>query len=318
MEKEEPKIPKKYDFAPCPKHMYTNVIYDKDTGEHVCGSCGLVLQERYMDRGPEWRAFTDEEKESRPRVGLPITYAVYDKGLSTSIIMGRDAFGKPLKEGTRQQVYRMIKHHQRSRVHTSVERNLAQAMAELDRLADNTYIKKHVKEKAAIIYRKALDKGITRGRSINAIVDASLLMACKQTGTLRTDREIAEAGFVDRKDLNRAYRLLQKELDIKPTVTDPILYVSKLAEKVGISGKTQGTAIEILRQYREAHKGNISGKDRQGLAGAALYIGCLQNNEKKTQQKIAEAAGVTEVTVRNRYESIKEELKLKSIKITNQ
>jgi transcription initiation factor TFIIB len=92
-------------------------------------------------------------------------------------------------------------------------------------------------------------------------------------------------------------------------IADPLTYVSKIAEQTGISGKTQGYAIKILRQARR--KRAASGKDPMGLAAAALYIACLQNNEKKTQKDIAEAAGVTEVTVRNRYKSLRRELGLK-------
>jgi transcription initiation factor TFIIB len=101
---------------------------------------------------------------------------------------------------------------------------------------------------------------------------------------------------------------LLRELDIRMPIADPLTYVSKIAESTGISGKTQGMAIKILREARA--KRAASGKDPMGLAAAALYIACLQNSEKKTQKDIAEAAGVTEVTVRNRYKSLKRQLHL--------
>jgi transcription initiation factor TFIIB len=91
-------------------------------------------------------------------------------------------------------------------------------------------------------------------------------------------------------------------------IPDPLTYVSKIAERTGTSGKTQGIAIRILREAGK--KRAVAGKDPMGLAAAALYIACLQNNEKKTQKDIAEAAGVTEVTVRNRYKTLKRQLKL--------
>jgi transcription initiation factor TFIIB len=145
-----------------------------------------------MNNGPEWRAFTLEEKVSRSRVGIPASYSVYDKGLSTAIgRVDRDAFGRKLPLSTRLQMWRLRKWQIRSRVHSSVDRNLAQAMAELDRLSDKSYIPAPVKEKAAVIYRKALDKGLVRGRSIAAIIAASLYAACRTTGTPRTLREIA-------------------------------------------------------------------------------------------------------------------------------
>ena len=156
--------------------------------------------------------------------------------------------------------------------------------------------------------RKALDKGLVRGRSIAAIAAAALYAACRASGTPRSLREIAEASFVDRKEVARCYRLLLRELDFQMPIADPLTYVSKIAEKNGISGKTQGAAIAILREARR--KRAVAGKDPMGLAAAALYIACLQNNEKKTQKDIAEAAGVTEVTVRNRYKVLIKQLNL--------
>lgn len=293
----------------CPECSSSNLIHDYDTGETVCGDCGLVLYEQMMDKGPEWRAFTQEEKASRSRVGVPTSYSVHDKGLSTAISqVDRDAFGRKLPLTTRLQMWRLRKWQIRSRVHSSIDRNLAQAMAELDRLSDKVFIPQPIKEKAAVTYRKALDKGLVRGRSIAAIAAAALYAACRGSGTPRTLREIAEASLVDKKDVARCYRLLLRELDVHMPIADPLTYVSKIAERTGISGKTQGLAIQILRIARK--KRAAAGKDPMGLAAAALYIACLQNNEKKTQKDIAEAAGVTEVTVRNRYKTLKKQLDL--------
>ncbi len=293
----------------CPECGSSNLIHDYDTGETVCGDCGLVLYEQMMDKGPEWRAFTQEEKASRSRVGVPTSYSVHDKGLSTAISqVDRDAFGRKLPLSTRLQMWRLRKWQIRSRVHSSIDRNLAQAMAELDRLSDKVYIPPPIKEKAAVTYRKALDKGLVRGRSIAAIAAAALYAACRGSGTPRTLREIAEASLVDKKDVARCYRLLLRELEVHMPIADPLTYVSKIAERTGISGKTQGIAIGILREARK--KRAAAGKDPMGLAAAALYIACLKNNEKKTQKDIAEAAGVTEVTVRNRYKTLKKQLNL--------
>jgi transcription initiation factor TFIIB len=290
----------------CPECESPNLVHDYDTGETVCGDCGLVLYEQMMDKGPEWRAFTQEEKASRSRAGVPTSYSVHDKGLSTAIYGDRDASGRKLPLTTRLQMWRLRKWQIRSRVHSAIDRNLAYAMTELDRLSDNVYIPPPIKEKAAVIYRKAVDKGLVRGRSIAAVVAAAVYAACRGTGTPRTAREIAEASLVDKKDVNRCYRFLLKELDMQMPIADPIIYVSKIAERVGISGKTQGRAIGIIREARKKH--GLSGKDPMGFAGAALYIACLENNEKKTQKDIAEAADVTEVTVRSRYKMLKRQL----------
>lgn len=286
-----------------------NFIHDHKTGEKICAGCGLVVSDPMVSQEPEWRAFTQEETQSRSRVGMPTSYSVFDKGLSTTIGReDRDASGRKLPYSSRPQMWRLRKWQTRSKAHASVDRNLAQAMTELDRLSDKLNTQGLIKENAAVIYRKALAKGLVRGRSIAAIVAASLYAACRDSKTPRSLQEIAEASLVDKKDVARCYRMLLRELNIKMPIASPMTYVFKIANGAGISGQCQGLAIKILR---EAGKKLVaSGKDPMGLAAAALYIASVQNNEKKTQKSIAEAAGVTEVTVRNRYKTLKRQLGL--------
>lgn len=300
---------KLWKITKCPECTSDNLVEDYDRGEVICQACGLVINENVMNRGPEWRAFTKEERESRGRVGIPISFSMHDKGLSTVIDrINRDAYGKQLPISTRLEMLRLRKWQIRTRVHSSIDRNLAQAMAELDRLTDNLHIPSQVKERAAVIYRKALDSGLVRGRSIAAIAAAALYAACRATETPRTLKEVAAASSVKRKDVARCYRLLLRELNIKMPVEDPVRCVSKIASKVRIPIKTQRTAIKILGEAKK--RGVISGKDPMGLAAAALYVACVLDDVKKTQKEIAEVANVTEVTVRNRYKGLKESLKL--------
>ncbi|MGB9637499.1 MAG: transcription initiation factor IIB, partial [Microgenomates group bacterium] len=264
----------------CPECESTNLIHDYDTGEIICGNCGLVVRKQMMDEGPEWRAFTDEEKAERSRVGMPISYSVHDKGLSTAIgELDRDASGKKIPLSTREQMWRLKKWQTHSRVHSSTERNLAQAMAEIDRLSDKVSLPPPIKEKAAIIYRKVLEKDLVQGRSILAMAAAALYAACRESKIPRTLREIAKESLVEKKDVARCYRLLLRKLEMQMPIADPVTFVSKIAEKVGISAKTQGLAIEILRKAKEKQISN--GKNPNSLAAGALYIACAINNEMK-------------------------------------
>jgi transcription initiation factor TFIIB len=183
-------------------------------------------------------------------------------------------------------------------------------MAELDRVSDKIHIPAQTKERAAVIYRKALDTGLVRGRSIAAIAAASLYAACRSTETPRTLKELAEASGLKKKDIARCYRLLLKELNIKMPIEDPVKCISKIASRIGASARTQMKALEILREAKA--KGIAAGKDPMGLAAAALYVACVYEGEKRTQKEIAEVANVTEVTVRNRYKNLKEALNLKA------
>ena len=84
--------------------------------------------------------------------------------------------------------------------------------------------------------------------------------------------------------------------------------LQELLAKLDCLKKTKRKALEILKK---AEEGKISAaKDPMGLAAAALYVACVMNGENKTQKDVAEAAGVTEVTIRNRYKGLKTHLKL--------
>jgi transcription initiation factor TFIIB len=293
----------------CPECGSTNIVNDEDTGEIICATCGLVLHESTLNEGPEWRAFTPGEKETRSRVGVPLSFAVHDKGLTTVIgRVGKDAYGRNIPLNTKLQMLRLRKWQIRSRVHSSEDRNLAQAMAELDRLSDKLHVPPNIKERAAVIYRKALDQGLVRGRSVSAIAAASLYAACRITQTPRTLREITRASTIDKKDIARCYRLMLKELNIQMPIPDAQLRIPKIAAKVGVGEKTQQKAVEILRRAGKLR--TTAGKDPMGLAAAALYIACQMTDEKRTQKMIADAADVTEVTIRNRYKGLKEILDL--------
>jgi len=280
-----------------------------DSGEVVCSNCGLVIKDIILDQKPEWRAFTPEETRSKARTGPPTSLKRFDKGLSTTFQPYKDSHGRALPMRERLKMMRLRKWNIRARVHSSTERNLSQAMTELTRLSDKLHIPSSVGENAAFIYRKALDEGLIRGRSIKSITAAALYAACRLTRTPRSLKELAEASTRRRKEISRCYRLLQRELDIKMPVDDPAKYISKIASQVGLTQKAQNTAIKLLEGAKE--KKGIVGKGPTGMAAAALYIAAIMNDQSLTQRELAKAADVTEVTVRNRYKELDRILGLK-------
>jgi len=276
-------------------------------GELVCGSCGLVITDELLDRRPERRAYTLEEKEDRQRTGRPTDYAIFDKGLSTTITIDRDTFGRALSPRTKQKMWRLRRWHIRAQMHDK-GRNLMQAMDELQRLADKLNISQSVKETAAIIYRKALDLDLVRGRSIQAMIAASLYASCRLTGTPKSLDEVSEVSLRDKKEISRCYRLIIRELGMSMPIHDPMGYLPIIADRANISGGTLGLAAKILKEAKKARI--VMGKDPRGLAAAILYIACKLRNEKITQKQIAIAADVTEVTIRNRKRELLKRLKL--------
>jgi transcription initiation factor TFIIB len=293
----------------CPRCGKGPMVLDNPGGELFCSSCGFVVKDKIEDSGPEWRAFSKEEKDDRSRGGIPASIAMHDMGLATVIGgLNKDASGKSLSASMKATVERLRTWDSRSQVHEPMDRNLRQAFSELDRLSDKLSVSEAVIEKAAYIYRKALERGLVRGRSISAIIAASLYAACRDRETPRTLKDLAIVSNVKKKDIARCYRLLLKEMDIKMPVVDPTKCVSRIASRASLSERTKRRALEILRK---AEKARISaGKDPMGLAAAALYVSCTLEGEDKTQRDVAEAAGVTEVTIRNRYKGLRSALSI--------
>ncbi|NVM31354.1 MAG: transcription initiation factor IIB [Candidatus Helarchaeota archaeon] len=282
---------------------------DHARGETICANCGMVLSFRNIDQGPEWRAFSNEELKKRSRVGSPSTFTVHDKRLSTIIDwQNKDAFGKQLTPKRRAQIYRLRKWQIRTRVHSSLDRNLAVAMSELDRLRSQLGIPWGVKETAAVLYRRAVAKKLVRGRSIEAMIAATLYVACRKRKLPRTLDEIARYSRVNRKELGRCYRLMLDKLEIIIPMASPVDFIPRFSTALILSERTQQTAAKIITLARE--KAITVGKDPTGLAAAALYISAILEGERRTQREIAKVAHVTEVTVRNRYKEIVKELNI--------
>ena len=289
----------------CGRCGKNRIVTDSVTGERYCGKCGYVVSDTVQDSGPEWRVFPKEGSGVDPtRTGAPTSLAIHDKGLATIINpLNRDSSGKPLTSAMKNTVERLRTWDSRSKVNVSADKNLRQALTELSRLKDKLSLSSSVIEKAAYLYRKALEKGLVKGRSISAVIAAALYAACRDTETPRTLKDIADAGNLKKKDIAKYYRLLHKELGLKMPVVNPIQCIARIANSLGITERTKRYAVKIL-QVAQAHK-ESAGKNPMGLAASALYLSCIKNREDMTQRDIAEAAKVTEVTIRNRYKSLR-------------
>ena len=266
----------------CPRCVKGKMVTDNESGEMFCSKCGFVMSEKIQESGPEWRSFTQDEHGDRARAGAPTSLTMHDMGLATIINpVNKDASGKPLTASMKNTIERLRTWDSRSQVHEPVDRNFSQAFSELD-------------------------KGLVRGRSISALMASALYAACRDTETPRNLKDVEIAANIKRKDIARCYRLLVKELDLKMPVTDSVQCVARIASKIGIQEKTKRFAIKVLKVAQENEAS--AGKDPMGLAAAALYLSCVKNGEDKTQRDIAEAANVTEVTIRNRYKGLKDSI----------
>jgi transcription initiation factor TFIIB len=278
---------------------------DQQHGETVCGDCGLVVEEDDIDRGPEWRAFDAAEKDKKSRVGAPTTNTMHDKGLSTNIDWrNKDAYGRSLSSRQREKMQRLRTWNERFRTKDSRDRNLKQALGEIDRMASALGLPKNVRETASVIYRRALEDDLLPGRSIEGVSTAVVYAAARQAGVPRSLDEIADVSRVSKDEVARTYRYVSRELSLGIEPADPGQYVPRFASALELSEEAELRARQLLTTAQE--QGVHSGKSPVGLAAAAIYAAALLTNEKTTQAKVSGVADISEVTIRNRYHELLE------------
>ncbi len=291
----------------CPACSCEDVFIDDTRGEVTCSNCGVVLSDRSIDQGPEWRAFTADEQNARQRVGGPTDWSKFDQGLTT--IIGRqnvDASGRKLTSTRRAQIHRLRKWQIRTKVHSSDKRNLAVAMTELHRISSQLSIPYSIRETSAVIYRKALRKRLTRGRTILGMIAASLYLACRVHQVPRPLEEVCDQIHITRKELSLCVRLIIRYLNLKIPFSSPIDFIHRFGTELDLPGEAKKKAIDILTMAKEQRL--TIGKDPKGMAAAAIYVASILTGARRTQLEIARTARVTEVTVRNRYKEMVEKL----------
>ncbi|MBT4651156.1 transcription initiation factor IIB [Candidatus Woesearchaeota archaeon] len=292
-------------ISECPDCGSKDLRKDREKGEVICKECGLVVEEKMVDFSQEWRDFSDDGGESKRRTGAPSTYTQFDQGLGTEVGTTSD-FYKLGSEGAKDKFFRLRKWQYR--ISTAIERNLKVALAELKRVSSFLKLPKSVEEESARIYTMAVQKGLVRGRSMESVVAGALYAACRRHEVPRTLDEMGEASGIEKKEIGRTYRFVTRELGINILPSNPADYIPRFASALNLSAETQSRSVEILEQARDIEL--TSGRGPTGIAAAALYVSSLIHGEKRTQREVADVAGVTEVTIRNRYKELIKKLKL--------
>jgi transcription initiation factor TFIIB len=283
------------------------VVTDPDTGELIRKDTGEVISDNALSQEKEWRSFDIEEDKNRARVGAPTSLAFHDMGLATKIGKeSTDASGNVIDAATRTRMGRLRMWNSRSQSHSPTERNLQRAFTMLSRIKDRLGLPNHVTEKAAYTYRKAQERGLIRGDTIGSVLAASIYVAARQSGVLRTLDDISESSNVKPKQAARSYRRIVSKLDIKVPMIDPTKYIVKVANNLNFDEKIKRKALELMERAQK--KNLIVGKDPISIAASIIYLVNLSERKPRTQAKIAKAAGVTEVTVRNRSKELRKKL----------
>jgi len=284
--------------AECPECGSKCLICDYNKAEIFCGDCGLIITENIIDLGPEWRSFDSEQKSKRERTGAPMTYRIHDKGLSTVV---SSSLGS----------HKLQKWQKRTHVANTTERTFIFALSEIDRMASAFRLPMNIREQASMLYRKAMKKQLTCGRSIEAITSALIYITCRQYGVARTLKEITKISKVGYKEISRTYRFLLRKMDLKVAPASPVDLVPRFCSLLDLGGDIRSKAVEIAKKAMEAELTN--GRGPIGIAAAAIYIAAIMSGEHRTQNEVSGVSGVSVSTIVTRYQEMSEELEIKEL-----
>jgi len=277
----------------CPNCSSSRLVFDPHSGELKCAECGFVVEEEFIDTGPEWRAYDEEQRLARSRAEPARPLA------RLSTVIGKSG---ALSAARRAEFARL------SLVHAAVsgedERSLRAGREEVSRLTSALQLPQRVKEEAVRLFALAQRAGLLKGGSVVCMAVACIALACREFGIPNPTPKLCEVAPADPSRVRRSYALLLQHLSGKLKLEPPsaLKYLPMIACKLGLSAKVQRTAAEIIRAADEARI--LLGKPPKSIAVAALYISSAIHGERRGRAAFAEAAGITETTLRKRVREL--------------
>jgi len=284
-----------------------NLITDTNNGEIFCADCGTIIKEK-MHTVNDANTYNLEDFMNKSQFGGKQSLAMYDKGLNSMIGKNKDATGKSLSSATKSQFRRLRIWDSRSKTRKSSHRTLAKSLIFLNGLKEKLSVSDNTVEEASAIYRKAQNQNLTRGRISNSLMGASLYISCRQNMTPRSLDDIAKTGNLVKKTLQKSVRVLIEELGLNLPQFNTSLFLTKLANDMGINEKIKRYALNILSDIEKS--GSSAGKNPMGQASASLYLASMLMGENINQAKFCAASGISSVTLRKRTETIRKRLEL--------
>lgn len=275
----------------CYLHPDAPLIEDYRAGDQICSECGLVVGDRVIDVGSEWRTFSNEKSGVDPsRVGGPENHLLNGSDLSTVIGPATGAASFDSLGAAK---------YQNRRSMNSSDRALTNSYREISAMASRIHLPPAIINRANNLFKQVHDGKNLKGRSNDAIATACLYIACRQEGVPRTFKEICAVSKISKKEIGRCFKLILKALETKVDVIKTGDFMSRFCSTIGLSMLVQKAAIHIAN---EADKREIvSGKSPISVAAAAIYMASQASADKRTQKEIGDIAGVADVTIRQSY-----------------
>ncbi|ODN02166.1 Transcription initiation factor IIB [Orchesella cincta] len=275
----------------CNEHPEAPLVEDYRAGDQICSECGLVVGDRVIDVGSEWRTFSNEKAGADPsRVGGAENPLLNGSDLTTLIGGGRgmaafDEFGN-------------AKYQSRKAI-SSGDRALMNAFKEINQMADRLHLSKTIVDRANNLFKMIHDGKTLKGRSNDAIASACLCLACRQEGVPRTFKEICAVSKISKKEIGRVFKLILAALNTSVELITTGDFMSRFCSNLGLPNSVQRAATAIARTAVDLDI--VPGRSPLSVAAAAIYMASQASEVKRSQKEIGDVAGVADVTIRQVY-----------------
>ena len=275
----------------CYVHPDAPLIEDYHAGDQICSACGLVVGDRVIDVGSEWRTFGNEKPGEDPsRVGGPENPLLNGSDLTTEIGPGTRPASFDAPE---------MPKYQNRRTMSSSDRALIAAFREISTMADRINLPRAIVDRANNLFKQLQDGSRLKGRSIDAKASACLYIACRQEGVPRTFKEICAVSKISKKEIGRCFKVILKAVEAPVDIIKTDDFMSRFCAGLDLPKLVQRAASHIAGKALELNI--VSGRSPISVAAAAIFMASQESDYKKTQKEIGDIAGVAESTIRQTY-----------------
>ncbi|CCD74279.1 Transcription initiation factor IIB [Caenorhabditis elegans] len=273
----------------CPIHPDVHLIEDHRAGDLVCPACGLVVGDRLVDVGTEWRSFSNERSGNDPsRVGAPENPLLSGGDLSTTIAVG---FGGSDSDNS-------LANAQRKSMNNT-DRQMTAAMSLIREMSERIHLPRNIQDSASRIFKDVLESKALRGKNNEAQAAACLYIACRKDGVPRTFKEICAVSRVSKKEIGRCFKIIVRSLETNLEQITSADFMSRFCGNLSLPNSIQAAATRIAKCAVDMDL--VAGRTPISIAAAAIYMASQASAEKRSAKEIGDVAGAAEITVRQTY-----------------
>jgi transcription initiation factor TFIIB len=181
---------------------------------------------------------------------------------------------------------------------------LVNGLTELDEFVTGLDLDSTVQARATEIYRNAVQTDeLLDGRGVEMIAAGCVVLAVRESNAIVDTQDVVDlaSDHIEEKTIHGVTKAMRKELDLGFLLEDPHKFLEPIGDELDASPHDRELAETIVDIALE--DGIASGKKAQTIAGSAYYVVSVLplGDGGFTQRNVADAADITEVTIRNTY-----------------